>query len=573
MNNHQDSRNTRDLELPLAKAVQTVLAETLPDDAVLRVMDRAKRLEACVSNNPSTANDVAVRTHAPSPRWLLAWSASGVTAIAALLLALFLFSSNTSVSFAEMLAAVARRPWVHGTTTYFDSEGQRSTTSEYWVSNAHRTAAFTFGDHQQFEDFETGVSLQYDAKEGTIYRVASLRLRDERLAEAYLPELLDRLIDDKADSRDLFHGERVVKAERHEEEQHGKQWLDYLIHLERIDHPSLNRTVRIRLDRATQLPELWEVRKANGDVVITRFDYPDSGPRNIHELGAPKTAKLIDRVPKGDLARIIATQRADRKRFDAYDAIVVQYTDGVTTSYDRLMNLSVRRVRRMGGQYRVDQLLTAKQGLVMPEPDADMQRWWKENRDRYWSVPQLICDGEITHFYKMLDDRLTPGKVPNLSVVAYKQMPIGVPTDDAPVEWPHLMPEQCSRPYLWVADKNREFHVDAEAKDGPRGTVRVVVTTESEPRSGELARYWFDPQRGYILRKGIRAVFNRRTNKVAYRDTQEYEEFAQSPSGQWYPRRVRRTTDDKPQWQEVTRFFVDFDAEMDSDLFRPVSEE
>ena len=155
--------------------------------------------------------------------------------------------------------------------------------------------------------------MQYDAKEGTIYRVPSLRLREGRFTEARLPGLLDRIIADKADSRDLFYGERVVKAERHEEEQNGKQWLDYLIHLERIDNSSLNRTMRIRLDRATQLPELWEERRVNGAAAVTRFDYPDSGPRNIYELGVPKTAKLIDRVPKGDLARIVAAQKADRK--------------------------------------------------------------------------------------------------------------------------------------------------------------------------------------------------------------------------------------------------------------------
>jgi len=571
MINHQDSQDMRDLELPLAKAVQAVLTESPPDDAVSRVLDRAKRLEVRASSMPSTANEPAARTRTRSPRWFLAWSASGAAAIAAtLLLALFLFSDGTSVSFAEMLAAVGSRPWVHATTTYAD--GQRSTTSESWVSPAHRFAAIRFGDRRQFEDIETGILLQYDAKDGTIYRTESLRLRGGRLTEARLPGLLDRLVADEDDSRDLFYGERVVKAERHEEEQNGKRWLDYLIHLERIDNPSLNRTVRIRIDRATQLPELWEVRKADGAVAITRFDYPDSGPRNIYELGVPKTAKLIDRVPKGDLARIIASQRAGRKRFDAYDAIVVQYTDGATTSYDDLTNLSVKRVRRKEGRYRVDQLLVAKPGLVIPAPGTDMRTWWKENRDRYWSVPQLICDGDTTRFYKMLDDRIVPEKKPNLSVVAYKQVPIRVPTDDAPVEWPQLMPDQCIHPHLWTSDKTRDFTVDAEAKDGPQGTVRVIVTTKSGPRSGELFRYWFDPDRDYILRKEIDAVFDHRTNELAYLDTKQYEEFAQSPGGKWYPRMVRRTTSDKPRWQGVTQFFVDFEADITPDLFQAVSE-
>jgi hypothetical protein len=571
MTDHQDSDNMRDLEPPLARAVEAVLTETLPDDAVSRVRDRAKRLETTVSSGSSTANESATRMRTRSPRRLLAWSASGVTAIAAaLLMALFFFSSSTSLSFAEMLAAVGSRPWVHGITTY--SDGQRSATLESWVSTAHRTAAFKFGDHREFEDIETGISLQYDAKDGMIYRIPSLPFREGRVTEAQLPGLLDKLIADNTDSRDLFYGERVIKAERHEEQVNGKKWLEYLIHLERIDNASINRTVRIRLDRATQLPELWEERQANGAVAMTRFDYPDSGPRNIYELGVAKTAKLIDRVPKGDLARVIAAQRAGRKRFDAYDAIVVQHPDGVPTSYDHLMNLSVKRVRRKEGQYRVDQLLVAKEGLVVPAPGTDMQQWWRENRDRYWSVPQLISDGKTTHFYKMLDDRLAPGKKPNLSVVSLKEVPIGVPTDDSPVEWPQLMPEQCSRPHLWTSDKTREFDVDAEAKDGPQGSVRVIVTTKSEPRSGELFRYWFDPDRDCVLRKEIFPVFDDRTNKLAYLDTEEYDEFAKSPSGQWYPQLVRRKTTDNPRLQGVTQFFVDFEAEMNPDLFQSVSE-
>ncbi len=569
MSNHQYSDDRHDLESPLASAVQAVLAETLPGEAVSRVMDRASRLEMTLSGSLSPANEPKANIRKRSPGRILAWSALGaVSTAASILLALLLFWNSTSVSWAEMLAAVGSRPWVHGTRTY--SDGQRSATAEFWVSTAHHSAAFKFGDQQQFEDAETGISLQYDAKEGAIYRVPSLRLGEGFYTAGNLPGLLARLILDKADSRDLFYGERVIKAERHQEEHDGKQWLDYLIHLERIGNASLNRTVRIRLNRATQLPELCEERQANGAMAVTRFDYPDSGPQNIYDLGVPKTAKLIDRIPKGDLARIVAAQRAGRKPFDAYDAIVVQYTEGARTNYDDLMNLSVRRVRRKGGRYRVDQLLIAKQGLVVPAPGTDMQRWWKENRDRYWSVPQLICDGDTAYFYKMLDDRIASGKKPILSVVEYAQSPIRLPTDDSPVEWPQLMPEQCSRPHLWTSDKAREFDVDAEAKDGPQGAVRVIVKEKSEPRSGELFRYWFDPNRDYVLQKEISAVFDHRTNKLAYLDTEEYDEFVQSPSDKWYPQRVRRTTSNGPRMKGVTGFFLDFETAMKDDLFRPV---
>ena len=428
------------------------------------MVDRAKRLEMTFSGGSSRTSAFQAGGRERSRRRILAWSASGASAAAALFLALFL-SRGTNVSWAEMLAAAAARPWVHGTTTY--SDGEHTVTSESWVSAGNRIAAFKSEDRRLFEDIEAEVILEYDAKEETISRAPSLRpgatfalVGEGRFSEARLPGFLDGLIGDQGSSPDLFYGERVIKAERHQEAENGRQWVLYLIHLQRIDNSALTRIVRIRLDRATGLPESWEERQANGATALTRFDYPDSGPRNIYDLGVPKTANLIDRVPKGDLARIVAAQRVDRKRFDAYDAIVVQHTEGRPTSYNDLTNLSVRRVRRNGRQYRVDQLLAAKPGLVVPTAGTEMQPWWKKNRDQYWSVPLLICDGHTTRFYKMLDDRIAPGAKPNLTVVVSTQIPIRLPTDDSPVEWPAPMPEQCSRPHLWNSDQTRELEVD-----------------------------------------------------------------------------------------------------------------
>ena len=130
------------------------------------------------------------------------------------------------------------------------------------------------------------------------------------------------------------------------------------------------------------------------------------------------------------------------------------------------------------------------------------------------------------------------------------------------------MPEQCCRPHLWPSDKTRELAVDPEAKDGPDGTVRVIVTTKSEPLPAKWiaigsirtettspenrSRQLFEPQR--LPR------------------TEQYDKFAQSPSGIWYPQVVRRTTLTTIRSRTGKRnSYVDFNDEMDSALFRPVS--
>ena len=77
MNNHQDSQPMHDLELPLVKAIQAVLAETLPDDVVSRVLQRAKRLDMGNSGRAFTTNVPVAKSRSHSPKWLLAWSVSG----------------------------------------------------------------------------------------------------------------------------------------------------------------------------------------------------------------------------------------------------------------------------------------------------------------------------------------------------------------------------------------------------------------------------------------------------------------------------------------------------------------
>ena len=61
-----------------------------------------------------------------------------------------------------------------------------------------------------------------------------------------------------------------------------------------------------RVDPNTELLSLvrWEC-DTKGQHIATecRFDYPEKGPADVYDLGVPKTAKLVDRVPTADLAR------------------------------------------------------------------------------------------------------------------------------------------------------------------------------------------------------------------------------------------------------------------------------
>jgi hypothetical protein len=400
-----------------------------------------------------------------------------------------------------------------------------------------------------------------------VHRLESslLNVRELLFEKMSVPGLLNGLIDRSMTSRDLFPGERIIETRRHEVSQDDKQSIEYLVHLQRSDNSAIKRSLRILVDGGTGLPDLWEERYSEGAqaaTTVTRFDYPATGPGDIFALGVPRTARVIDRVPRGELARIVAAHRAGRKRFDDYDAVVVQNTVGVQVNHVNLMNLQVKRVRRTGNRYRIDQLLFAQPQLAAPAEGEDMRQWWKEHCYEYWSVPVQICDGKQVYTYRMVDDRITAlDKPPNPSVFISSQRPVRPPVDDLSVDWPALMPEACLRPHLWTADEKREFAVDSTAGVSPAETVQVVVTRTSAKVAREISRFWFDPTRDYVLRKAIDGIAG----------TEEYEDLAQSPAGHWFPQHVRcRSNDDpkQPAWER--RYYVQFDVRLADELFTPL---
>lgn len=510
----------------------------------------------------------AVRRHAP---WRMVAAVLGAAVAATVLIAVFLYTNTPSVALADALVASRAKPWIHGITTL--SDGSQTGTLEFWISPQRRVCAAKFGNLFRYHDRQLEVTTQYDSEEGIVYRVPELKLPGDEQRAYQDAQVFEQLLMDQNDAAHAFPGEKVVQGGKKELTENGKRWIEYAFTLERRYEPLTSRAMTVRVDAESRLLHSWTIRESHGLTAVTRFDYPDSGPADIYALGVPRSAKIVDRIPRGDLARIDAAMKAARRRFDDYDAIVVQHTEGRRTSYERLTNLSVKRVRRRGGQLRVDMLLTAKPGLEPPKPDADMSRWWKENREKYWSVPLQVCDGTTVYFYLMVDDRLRPDQAPNTAVELRSKRAMRLPADDPPVEWPHLMPEHYSHPHLWTSEAKREITLDADPGDGPEGSIRLIVT-ESEGLydrpAGERYRYWIDPELGYALRKSVSTVFEPRSSEIAYIDTVEFDQFAQSPGGAWYPTVATRTTTRPEGIRQVTEFYLDFDSELPDEVFQPV---
>ena len=250
---------------------------------------------------------------------------------------------------------------------------------------------------------------------------------------------------------------------------------------------------------------------------------------------------------------------------------MVEHVDGYDAS-PLTVGLTIRRVRRLGSKYRVDALLRAMPDVEAPAEGADMAKWWNENREKFWSVPMLICDGRTCTTYLMVDDRLPKEGKPNLEVELGTSNPVGGRSHDPIATWPDLMPEFSSRPHLWTTLEERSFSFNPVPDDGPEGSVRVVINREQDQVTPERARYWCDPRHGFCVVKTTEPVIRKDRGKqeLAYIDTKQFEDFSQTPKGHWYPRRCRRTTT-QSELVQIREYYLDFDVSLDEALFTPLA--
>ena len=190
----------------------------------------------------------------------------------------------------------------------------------------------------------------------------------------------------------------------------------------------------------------------------------------------------------------------------------------------------------------------------------------------FHSVPMLICNGKTYTTYSMVDGRLPKDEMPNLEVEMRTTNPVSGVSTDPTVVWSHLMPEFHSRPHLWTELAINRFIFDAVPEDGPAGSVRVIVRRDDDLAGVRPTTYWCDPKHDYCVVKAIQPVISKESGKpeLAYLDTEEFTEYAQSPGGHWYPKKTSRSVSTNKTVQ-IRQYYMDFEVKFADDLFQPLN--
>jgi hypothetical protein len=488
---------------------------------------------------------------------------SGVVAVSVLFALLML--NRPVIAWDELAKALQGRAWVHGTVVGPDG----TPVFEEWLSSNREMSAVRAKPEILFHDSKRKVFTKYVSAESTVYRLPP-PAADILDRSSFLRQLLN-LFDPNRPGKFLFPGMEVIGQTRRNIEEGTKKWFEIEVTL-RVAGGSRGGplSARIRVEPATNLPHSLTLEGEDGKYYTASIDYPDRGPDDIYDLGVPRTANVVDRIPADEVGPVLVGLKAGRLQFDDYCAFVIQERVLPT---NHLPRTTAYRVWRKGPKWRIDELRPLNQELVAPA-DVDTA-WWKAHQNDFTFIPSVISDGKEYWFY-YLPEGWKPG-MPVLPVGSGQVVgpnPFSGPSDDPilPFWCQYVVPEQAGHLNigLGLPDHDREFLVETRTAGGPPETILLRGRDAGGDAAGkpDYFRLWIDPKANYLAMKAeIRVSDPSDRNKVAFIDTQTVETAAKSPKGHSYPTRTRQLAGVH---EMVRKFYVDFEAEVADELFEPL---
>lgn len=552
----------QDLTGNLQLAVEQIHRESISEQAMQQALCRAR------------ARAVAPIRHGR----LLRRGFLACGAAAAILLSLTPWIGSPSYSWGEVVQAVRKVPWLHSI-----SKGPGNDVQEFWLSPAQGISASRWDKRVEYRDHKLRIYWSYDPEESVLYRLPELR--DQR--RTYYLRMMDTLegllhADPKADQTLAYlelggHGDQPVQVidEKHKsvKDEAGRSWLEYEF---KIRDPDLTDAVHmtVRVDPQTKLPHLWRTEALIDKEKLSRevvFDYPEKGPEDAYAIGVPRSARVVDRIPKDDLARLMAGVKAARQRFDSYCALVVQADDKEEWWQGR-----PSQIWRKGNRWRMDFPIAKFGQGQQPPVGANQVQWWHDRAKEVPWMPSMRSDGTATYWITAKVKLASDPKKSTYEVTETKKTPeLGTEDDPLPAVYA-LMPEFLSHPPMGIGGQGLEPVLELQPRDGPPGAVLLSVRQVGKmpaaqrpkdlPPAPDLYKYWIDPGKSYVAMRW-------QMGEGANEDIFIIEELAQSPSGHWYPTVVRRKNAiqdaDGKRRDMIYRFYVDFNAPLPDTLFQP----
>ena len=489
-------------------------------------------------------------------------------------------------SFAQVASAVLNQPWIHSRSVSGNVD-----LGESWFSPAKGISASRRPESIEYRDYRSQVYYTYNPAEGVLYRgptAERVPLGDPESMITAIKVLLQngRTVDRPLERLGFLGSQRdemkVIdqKVERVTEQGHG--WLEYRLTVKHVASTEPLRMV-FRVDLGTKLPELCRMEGqwyGKPLAMETHFAYPERGPADIYDLGVPKATKLVDRVPTGDLERILNALKVGRERMDDYRAVFVNRMEGIDYAWwtERLTVFY-----RKGYRFRTD-FIGGPKGkpttVQRPAEGEDLAKWWSARSKLFVFYPGyvLLESAFYSSVTKAVQD---PDGSEHLDIVSVNKTNYNTkPGEMVPVDY-SMRPEFACRPPMGIGREDIEPLIDMHPTEGPPGCILLRIRHTStkdrivEKNTGGIAdetRYWLDPERDYIVMRWD-MIHPDGNGKEVVIESDLTEGVARSPHGVWYATKIRRkntvNAGTAKSSDQVYHIYVEFDAQLPDSLFEP----
>jgi hypothetical protein len=502
---------------------------------------------------------------------------AGIALICALII-----SDRSVIAADEISQAIRAQECIHAVPT----GSIANFVSEEWLSLNQRWQASRIRGNNQIEpqllffDLKDKVLSKFLEKQNTIYRLPESS-EPPGMKRSFLRDLCEQLTD--GSSEFSFFRLRNVEQTRRTVQEGDRSFIE--IALKFSDAGDLDGfpvgAMTVHIDPKTNLPGSvsWKDKKGNEQKIS--IDYPTPAPASIFDLGVPRTAIVIDRVPTDEVQTILTGFKAGRFAFDDYCAYVGEQQ---AWGHNKLSETQLYRIWRKGLNWRVERLVpigektkqSAKNRNVKTNlPDDVNAEWFKVHQTEFRGVPEGMGNGKINWWIQLSDDWMPGTPINPKDVTREKVRP---PVDSPyPVAGQKMLPEHAGHPAweIYPPGPDCKLVLDATPGDGPENTLLLICrnTNKDWPTISYHCRFWLDPNADYLARKSELTVHdNKDLSKIAFFHVQEIEASQTSPQGIAYPTKVREfTVDEKDQRtsEKLYSYYVDFDAEIPDNLFEP----
>lgn len=444
-------------------------------------------------------------------------------------------SEFNQTAWGQMLESMQKMPWVHISKTieppkFYDA-------IERWTCFNPSIKIFKYTDGMiRYSDYSKGEGYHYKPKENTItispitgkYNIKSPQSPFEIVNQFY--EMTENLEAEIDHSYSRIDGKKVEIIES-----------EYVTSLGQC-HTRMVRDVDQNLLKSSQTT----IYKSETDETITTtsiYDYPESGPRDIYEVGAPRDAQIVDlRLPNDAQALLNEVQwRYDRAYGDCI-AMILQswvYEDGTQEPRSIIMFRQCGKLHRMDLYYASDikRFDTLYNQIKADWPNLTIEQVKSYERNAA-TERQVIYDGTYTtNRYRVSRDEVRSNRRKSIMRLGYGDSINSLAWFEPPIYGSNRFRIECD---LLESDPEHKGLIGLNITKLP---VANISRDATQPSQSDLAnikpasvifdinRYWLDPLKDYLVIEHTEIRSGRKTTNTTL-------EMKQTPSGQWYPSHI-----------------------------------